>query len=367
MRVTFVLPTLGLAGGLKVIAIYADALRRRGHEVSVVALPRRPISLKWTLRLLLKGKWESTQQVLARREADFRKLWADVRIIEKSRPIEDRDVPDADVVVATWWETAEWVHRLSPSKGAKVYFIQGYEAWENQPKARVDATWRLPLRKIVVSRFLANLSREQFGDASGAVVPNSVDLECFAAEPRAKQARFTVGFVYSDISIKGCDILLRALEILQARHPEMRVVSFGANYPSPWLPLPPTAEFHFQPDQARIPGLYASCDAWLFSSRQEGFGLPILEAMACGTPVIGTPAGAAPELLEGDRGILVPHDDVAALVEALERMRRMDDAAWRAMSSRAREGARGHTWEDAAGAFERLLLHAADSREGARA
>jgi hypothetical protein len=47
-------------------------------------------------------------------------------------------------VIATWWETAEWVDRLSVSKGKKVYFIQHYEAFDYLPKERVEATWRLP-------------------------------------------------------------------------------------------------------------------------------------------------------------------------------------------------------------------------------
>ncbi|MGC8714943.1 MAG: glycosyltransferase [Leptodesmis sp.] len=49
---------------------------------------------------------------------------------------------------------------------------------------------------------------------------------------------------------------------------------------------------------------YSACDAWLFPSRYEAVGLPILEAMACRTPVIGTPAGIAPEMLSDGAGIL---------------------------------------------------------------
>ena len=70
------------------------------------------------------------------------------------------------------------------------------------------------------------------------------------------------------------------------------------------MPLPRDTEFHLRPPQDRIRDIYSKCDAWLFGSRSEGFGLPILEAMACRTPVIGTPAGAAPELLGDGRGIL---------------------------------------------------------------
>ena len=49
-----------------------------------------------------------------------------VHVLDRYRPVMDCDVPDGDVVIATWWETAEWVVELSSRKGAKAYFIQHY-------------------------------------------------------------------------------------------------------------------------------------------------------------------------------------------------------------------------------------------------
>jgi len=57
MRVTFVLPTVGLSGGNRVIAVYADRLIRRGHEVTLISLPGRKIGILDKLRTLVrKGK-----------------------------------------------------------------------------------------------------------------------------------------------------------------------------------------------------------------------------------------------------------------------------------------------------------------------
>src|SRR5438067_549849 len=44
-------------------------------------------------------------------------------------PISAGDVPDGDIVLATWWETVEWAAALPASKGAKVHFMQDYEIW----------------------------------------------------------------------------------------------------------------------------------------------------------------------------------------------------------------------------------------------
>ena len=116
------------------------------------------------------------------------------RVINPFRPVTDSDLPDADVVVATWWETAEWVARLSPSKGAKAQLIQQMESnFPYQPVDRVEATWRLPLQKIVVSQWLADLARDRFGDPTSVIVPNGIDLNLFCAPPGASSLAQPLG------------------------------------------------------------------------------------------------------------------------------------------------------------------------------
>src|SRR5213076_2618834 len=101
------------------------------------------------------------------------------------------------------------------------------------------------------------------------------------------------------------------------------------------LKLPRDFELSIQPKQEKLREIYAKADAWLFASRSEGFGLPILEAMACRTPVIATPAGAAPELLASGGGVLVPPENPAAIAQAIEQICAMDNSSWRAMSDKA--------------------------------
>jgi len=68
-----------------------------------------------------------------------------------------------------------------------------------------------------------------------------------------------------------------------------------------------------------VPCFYHNADAFAFLSLYEGFGLPPLEAMACGAPVVSSNAGSLPEVV-GDAGLLVPPTDEEAIGEALHRV-----------------------------------------------
>ena len=159
MRITFILPAPFLSGGIRVVVSFAEVLQRLGHEVGIVTVPNRdPIPIRRKVKSFVLGRGWSEDPPLE--PSFFDDTSVPVHIIERQRPITDRDVPDGDVVVATWWETAEWVAQLSAEKGAKVYLLQQYEANFDAPVDRVDATWQLPLHKIVVAQWLADLARE---------------------------------------------------------------------------------------------------------------------------------------------------------------------------------------------------------------
>ena len=147
MRITIVIPKPNLSGGIRVVAIYAQRLAQRGHAVTIVSTPSSPTTLRRRIKNLLSVPWSDPKPTHV---SHFDGVDVPHIVIDSSRPVMDADVPDGDVVIATWWETAEWVAKLSPSKGAKVYFIQHHEVFDYLPIDRVKATWRLPLHKITI-------------------------------------------------------------------------------------------------------------------------------------------------------------------------------------------------------------------------
>ncbi len=89
--------------------------------------------------------------------------------------------------------------------------------------------------------------------------------------------------------------------------------------------------------------LLSAADLFAFPSVYEGFGLPVLEALACGTPVVATAASSLPELV-GQAGRLVPPDDERALAEALDELM-ADPAARERLASLARQQAGRFSWK----------------------
>jgi glycosyltransferase involved in cell wall biosynthesis len=98
-------------------------------------------------------------------------------------------------------------------------------------------------------------------------------------------------------------------------------------------------------DKAELPRLYAGAAAFVYPGIYEGFGLPIIEAMACGAPVVTSSTGAAPEIA-GGAALIVDPFDVASLEAGLERATLPDEAA--RLRTLGRERARAFRWEVAA-------------------
>src|SRR5690606_12645868 len=148
------------------------------------------------------------------------------------------------------------------------------------------------------------------------------------------------------------------IELARREVPDLHVVAFGPPEEFAHLPLPAGAEYHGGVPDAALPGLYGKSDMWLFTSRREGFGLPILEAMACRTPVIATPAGAAPLVLSHGGGRLLPACEPQPMARAIIDIARMDEPQWRTLSDAARDTALRYPWSAAIDAFERGLHRA---------
>jgi glycosyltransferase involved in cell wall biosynthesis len=343
-----------LAGGVRTTRQLADAMARRGHEPRIVYLDPASWPPPWRFRRLwrrLRGTWppQGSPHHLA---------GAILEVIPvRGMSIRAADVPDADVSIATFWRTMEWMLDWPPSKGLHAYYIQHLETHSGLEE-RVAATYREPSLKLVVASWLQRAMAEAYGDPDAVLIPNAVDREQFDSQPRGRNRPPVAGIMFSGKHWKGFDVAVEALERVQEEEPELRLVIFGAH------PMPrDTARnlrnmaFHLRPSQEELPGLYAQCDVWLLPSRTEGFGLPGLEAAACHCPVVATRSGGPEDFVrDGETGYLVDVEDAAAMSQRLLEVIRMPEEIWRRMSAESYALARTFDWDESAIRLEEALL-----------
>jgi len=348
LRITFILASLHVSGGLRVIAMHAKGLLERGHDVRLFCLYSGSITIKKKIQYFMKKDVSILQPET---NSLLESLGLECHVLKNRECLLDDDIPDADVVVATWWKTAEWVHKLAPEKGVKCYLVQGHEVFVFGKYHQVEATYRLPLHKFVVSRWLQDVMKVLYNDDDCMLVGNAVDCEYFNAPPRLKNAVMTVGFLYTPIVQKNIALAIQAIKKAKVHVPELRVLAFGHYDAGDDLPLPDWVEYYKDPSQSDIPKIYASCDAWLFPTLSEGFGLPVLEAMACRTPVLATRAGASPEFVNAQTGRLLLCS-VDAFVDAIVEFAGMNDDTWLELSNGAYSRVRQESWNKSTTIFE---------------
>ena len=372
MRIAFLLPCISFEGGVRVVATYVRALADRGHEVHAYSLGRTVLPPpRRRLRILassvLRGNKQVAKMMLRRRvwnqPSHFDALPDLHTRLPHGPPITAADVPPGDAVVATWWESVAWMKRLPADRGKRFHLIQHDERAMCKDAAEAgrcgELTWRTPgVIRVAVSEWVRQAGLRDFG-VDSHVVENATDHEIFhPAGTRTRNKRFTVGLMASPATLKATPVAAEAVRRARAAGLDVRVRAFGLRdreHAVNVLGLPADTDYFAQPPQRKIADIYRSCDLWLVPSRLEGYGLPVLEALACGTPTVATPAGAAPQLIGQGGGHLVPVDDPRAMCRAIRATAALSPPQWKLLSDAALSTARRRTWPKSVDAFEALL------------
>ena len=166
-----------------------------------------------------------------------------------------------------------------------------------------------------------------------AVIYDGVDTDTFRPLEAPKQPNSLLYVGNSDDRNKGARYLLEAFALLNRRRDLHLTVVDRPNADlvpklSEELGIADRVTLTGRVSQEELVRLYNGTQLFVSPSLYEGFGLPAAEAMACGTPVVATTAGAYPEVIEdGVSGLLVPPRDAPALADAIERV--LDDASLR--------------------------------------
>ncbi len=303
MKITFILPNIGISGGVKAVFELANHLHDRGHHVSVVyPLIEMRSDAKWYNIRNLASRTKSA--IVKLRHEDTRIGWFDLKanLISGVRTL--AGIPDADIVVATWWETAYYVSRYSNSKGKKFYLAQHYEIWGG-PEEEVDNSYKRGLQIIVNSTWLKNILEEKLSVKIETLILHAPDLEQFYPENKDKSNdTIRILMPYRRVKWKGVEDGIRTFEIVKEKYKKVKLVMFG---PPRGDDVPKHVEFHVWPVKDKLRKLYNSCDIFMFPSHHEGFGMPPMEAMVCMCAVVTTNVGAVPDYtIPGETALVTP-------------------------------------------------------------
>ncbi len=221
--------------------------------------------------------------------------------------------------------------------------------WHNAHPLAEFPWARLAFRRAAAVVAISDVSRQALLDAGVPerkihVIHNGIDVERFRPPDPSERQAVRVGLGLGDATFvvvlpgrltpeKGQTELLRAVALLRDRGDDVVAVLLGADNPGRWGGQREVLEalrdelgiadrVRFVGHRPDVPAVLGAADVVAVPSHREPFGLVVIEAMACGRPVVGTAAGAIPEILDdGQTGLLVEPEDPAALAGALARLR----------------------------------------------
>lgn len=295
-------------------------LAARGVQAEITWLPLRAEYAPWSVPVPKPPRWANVVHVNS---------WLPPRFLP-------RDLPIVSTVHSC-------VHDPAGARYKRPLQRLYHAAWI----ARVEAAnLRHAQRRVAVSHYTAQMAKTAFGYGNIEVIHNGIDTTRFSpAARKAPQRPFRLLYVGNWNRLKGVDLLGPILTALgDGFELHFTADRRGAHARST---LPENCHCIGRLEPQALAAAYRKADALLFPSRLEGLPLTVIEAMACGLPVIAAETSSLPEVVEhGKTGLLCPVDDVSAFVTAIRALAQ-DPARWQAMRQAARQRAEMLFAEDA--------------------
>lgn len=339
MRVTFVLPGRGFSGGVRVSIRMATEMSNMGHDVKVLYRVHPPTLRAFVRNIYHKFVLNAPPDWVAQSHmkcTPFKCLTSDI-------------VCNRDIIVAIGPDCVDEIMTLPDYCGRKVFYAHGLTL--RDPKLR-HAAWEKDIPKIAVSNYVRQEMLQAGVSNIVGVVPNGIDTsEYYPVQPLYERA--SVGTIYASGVAKDPETIISVFALLHRVRPEISLICFGSSA-RPKEPIQ-AVQYRRMPALSEARRLYSRCLVWFCASRSEGFGMPVLEAMACGCAVVSTDCGGPRDYLQpGVNGILVEKESPDKLVSEIIRV--LDDEGLRRrLADNALKTTKMLTWRSAATQMERVL------------
>lgn len=356
MKINIILPGPYRSGGIEVMLKYAQYFQSKGDDV-VIYFSFLPFDMK-IHKNYIKNKWIVIRRMLGRYYTVFLK-----KFLQEYRDknlnfkvvfdISDKYIRDADVVIATAWETSYQVNRLSDIKGEKFYFVQDYELWYNPKMAK--ESYNLPLKKVVIAKWIEQRLVNECGEHGSIIINNGIDSNIYKnLQKRYKESNEQIVFLmlYNKQERKGMQDGIDAFRNLRRKYDNIQLILFGFSYDNEYGD---EFEVVVNPSKTELIKLYSLADIFLFPSHIEGWGLPVLEAMSCKCAVVATNVGCIIDIGKDEENCMISEPrDIENFEKNMEKLL-VDYNLRKKISENGRKTAEKLQWEKSYKAFHEYL------------
>jgi glycosyltransferase involved in cell wall biosynthesis len=333
MRILFVLPGTGIAGGGLVVYEMINRLRKRGHDARLVTFEYNPQPIKW---YPFNGP------------------------LEPFTTIKDL-AAGSEVIVATLFTTHFFVQNELITDADKYYLVQARESWFFDKGLPERETWQDLVEKgyadhnykaLTVSTWLTNFLKKEY-NKEALQLKIGLNKDIFYPEPtfprnggKIRILMETAGQYMPLRGIKEAQAALQGLENV-----EVWTIAIDKE------PVFAGDKFWFRPAQDMIRKIFSSCDILLKTSWYEGLGLGPMQAMTCGCAVLTTNNRGCREYAVNEKNaLIVPIKNVKAIHSALERLI-VDESLRRSLIKGGFETAKTFEWEPTIDILEKEFIN----------
>lgn len=380
MKINFALLSTSMSGGARAIFEIANGLSRRGHEVTITSLEGDHSWFPLEAEVVYAEKpslikiLNVLNKIKNRNDLNYnciQLLFEEYKIRFEPNLIKllTKTIPDCDINVATWFLTAFAVYRSG--KGIPFYFFQDFKeiVMHLGPYniKMFEESLYLPLNIITGSGWLKDWVSENY--MKNAVVSGyGIDHNVFY--PRQNILNHLkcpkIMGIFRGLEYKGDRDIISALNIVSKEIPDMNLILVCSKKIFEKLIQNNNIEFKYtffeSPDDDKLAELYSSSDLFVFSSHIEGYGLPPLEAMACGTPVVTTDClGVRDFVIDGNNVLLVPPKNPEAIANAILNVLKDNNLSDK-LKINGIKTAQKATWDSVIDTFEKTFISSLDEQ-----